>query len=551
MPRKTRKPVGRTEPGRSASSKRATSDQTGWLDSPDWAFGDDDPELNRFHEALATTTLGAYSPDTPPTVFNPLITLNQVPEATLYHEQMHEELTQGTAFGKFFEFLCKLAKSGQHVAEAKMCFDQQWQVQEACATYAGLSIIAHKRPEYLSEAVGRLPSSAHHQAPYKEVFTLVAQHLPIASGDVLLRLQAHVELVRVVGLCSLSNDCLVRFTDPGELTPEGVAAYLETQSPNRRFKEILKKLTNRPLLGGLVREAGKIVRAARGRSRRPLMKRLARLIPHQKTVLSFEDLSLQHGAFLERWKPAFEEKTGTSLIFGVKGSRDPGYVVGRGGTPHQVTPMTAENLREAFVRAREEKEGVWTVIYMEDTTRIGLDLLLYPLGEGVNPSSDRDAARSYYSRGFQSGFFPAQTVLELMESFPELPHAIGFMMWSWRFWDQIAPKTLSYRSKVQVCLDLDLHLDSLKNMLAFRDLGSSARYFIQKWDDRQAVAYLAEPRRAGIYGLQYIPGDAGYIVFLEAARLLGIRELKNPESSVPHIPLLKLMAFPAFLGIRR
>src|SRR5712672_3275652 len=107
----------------------------GPLDWVNWRFRDSEPEISQFNNQLGLTTLGSFTPGQAPTIFNPLVTLNPVPEATLLHEKVHQELTRATTFGLLFEVLFDLAREPHFMSMVKLCHQHQWQVQEACATY--------------------------------------------------------------------------------------------------------------------------------------------------------------------------------------------------------------------------------------------------------------------------------------------------------------------------------------------------------------------------------------------------------------------------------
>jgi len=71
----------------------------------------------------------------------------------------------------------------------------------------------------------------------------------------------------------------------------------------------------------------------------------------------------------------------------------------------------------------------------------------------------------------------------------------------------------------------------------------------------QAVACLADPKRPGIYALQYLAGAVGCSVFRDIVSAFNLRgELAPAKSPILHLPLLRLMAFsavrPSILPVR-
>ncbi len=508
------------------------------------AFHDSHSELDKLNAVI----LGAYSPGGELTVFNPLVTQNEVPEATLAHENIHQELMRATAFGCFFEFLCVWARNNHFVEETRMCFDHQWDVQEACATYEGMALIAHKRPDYLSGALQRLPSSEFDEAPYKEVYARATAVLPIALGSSLARLQAQTTVMLALAHCSLNNDCLVRFRAPQELTVANLTAYLETASPNRRFWQILERLSEMQALEPLVNAIQEVTSGART-SRNPVrdvIRKVAGLLPELQVVVTHMDIKRQHSVFTQQWASMFKQVIGADLEVVSKQPRL-GFIPQAPPPPGPIIYISLQEMRDSFARAREEKLGLWTVVYMPKPEEMHLDIHLYPLGHGGNPVSEGVAAIQFRATGFRSGIFDSAEIMRVFADFPDLPHAITFLKWSWRYWDQIASDSPVLRNAVQTRLDRELLEESVQDMLAFRGLGRSASYFLMKYDDQQAMACVADPNRPGIYGLQYLAGDAGWSIFDAIVAPLGVHYDANLKSLVPHTPLLRLMAFPSFL----
>jgi hypothetical protein len=107
------------------------------------------------------------------------------------------------------------------------------------------------------------------------------------------------------------------------------------------------------------------------------------------------------------------------------------------------------------------------------------------------------------------------------------------------------PRGYSLPAAIEVTLNRALRADWMKLALHFRGLGKRARYQLIRYDDSQFLACLADPERPGPYILQYLAGDVGLHLFAEIAEQEGLRPLES-DFAIPHLPLLKLMAFPAF-----
>lgn len=514
------------------------------FDWTDWRFRDNDPELEQFNNQLGLTTLGSFAPRQAPTVFNPLITLNPVPKATLFHEMTHRELTRATTFGLLFEVLYSLGNLKRFGRLAKICYQHQWQVQEACATYAGLTLIANHQPTYLSEAVSRLPAGKAKEPPYREVFDALAEVVPFVAGEEKSRLMGKAIFVTAIGHCSMNNDCLVRFADPRDLDEEKLVRYLKQESPNRRFKTILTALHGDSSLDATIDRAYRDYAEGRVTPVRPAISQIARLVPDVPIVQTFEDIGVQHARFRQGWRTVW-----ASLPSDQRFNKDGAGTIPQIDIPvdYGPRPLTIEDVREHCADAQKQGHGLWAVINIAEK-RLTLDLMPYLLGVGANPLSDIASAKSVLSVGFKSGQFAVRDVIAVFDEFPSLPSAITFMRGSWFYWGKASNGHCAGMKSIQVCLDRGLSNEGLQIMLAFRNLRKTSKYFILKFDDDQAVAVVADPKVPGYYVLQYLAGDVGVVLFKTFVSDFGIKEMDEYENKVPHIPLLKLMAFPAFLA---
>src|SRR5215472_12610165 len=199
-------------------------------------------------------SLGVYEPGRPPVLYDPRVTGDATSFATLAHEEAHQRLTINTPFGLLHQVLVKAARKGKHGREHAMSIEAQWCVQELCATYAELYAIALRAPKQLDAAIERLPSDALGEAPYREVFEYIRQHLPLEPELGPTRLGAHQLLVYSLAMCSMANDCLLAFAEPAAMTPERFEEYLRRESPALRFERIVARLVESGRLRLLVNE---------------------------------------------------------------------------------------------------------------------------------------------------------------------------------------------------------------------------------------------------------------------------------------------------------
>jgi hypothetical protein len=186
---------------------------------------------------------------------------------------------------------------------------------------------------------------------------------------------------------------------------------------------------------------------------------------------------------------------------------------------------------------------LWAFISIRED-QIKFDLVPYSKREDANPSSD-DASLLAFMNGFLTGQFALREIINVFDEFPDLPHAITFFNGSWYYWEQACADHVAGRKSIQACFDRELSSERLQVMLAFRGLRTTGQYFVMKFDDDQAVAVIVDPKSPGHYVLQYLAGDIGLFIFRTLVSQLGIHEMPAPHTTVPHIPLLKLMALPA------
>lgn len=535
------------------SRKPAKSNESESFDWLNWRFHDNDPELEQFNSQLSLTTMGSYQPGKAPIVFNPLSTHNPVPKATLHHEMMHRELMEATTFGLFFQMIFHLRQVSCFRDMAKLCLENQWQVQEACATYAGLNFIAHHRPEYLSEAIRRLPSGKRHESPYREVFDALANVVPVVAGQPKSRLIGQTIFAAAIGHCSMNNDCLLKFAAPETLNERVLEQYLTQSSPNRRFLKILNAIRGHTKIDFIIERAYRDDAGREVTPVRPAIAQIARLVQNLSIVQTYEEVGEHARRFHQGWDSVLESlQPDDSVDFDTEAlAKIPQIDVPFESVYGLSSGLrTIEDVRKQFVTAQTHNHGLWAVVAInskDPNKAVKLDLLPYPKSLDANPLSDEASAFSFLTIGFRTGTFALQDIIAVFDEFADLPHAITFMHGSWFYWQQASAGHFAGKKTVQVCFDRTLSGEGLQVMLAFSDLRKTGQYFFLKFDDDQAVAVIADPKFPGNYVMQYLAGGIGRELFQNFVLRFGLQEMPAYEAKVPHIPLLKLIAFPAFV----
>jgi hypothetical protein len=505
-----------------------------------WQSQVNDSESAAIEKRTEIRTLGEYEPGHPPVIFNPLSTGDEVPEATLWHEATHGELTRATAFGLFFETLYMLGDADSF--RDLISLAGEWRTQESCATYAGLTMIAYRKPEHVDEAIANLPSERTGQSPYREAFDAVSSVVPIEKNATASRLQALGFFVTGIGRLSMDNDCLMRFSNPATTNLESLRGYLDTQSPDLRFSSILNTLKGRPEIGQIIDAVEREVAANGLNPVRTAMGAIAGLIPEIHLV-SFAQLKEQHAQFRKAWQPVVDRYAPQESD---PETWDQTPKIPAVSATGKLT-MTLDSVREFLVGADAGHYGLWAVIAAQDKSEILLDLMAYQLGQNGNPLSELAAAEAVLHVGFKSGRFSTNKIIEIFDQFPSLPQAITFMGASWYEWEQFAQGHVAGQKSVQVCLTRNLSEISLQVMLAFRNLRSRAKYFLTAFDKDHAFAYFADPNQPGSYGMQYLAGGLGLRLFSQMAEKFDLVEQKDLDTKILHLGLLNLMSLPAFL----
>ena len=409
-----------------------------------------DEEYIAFLQQLNAEVLGQYTPGESPVLFPPLQTQNGFPQATLMHEETHQELMLTTTFGQFTLLLKTLTKVGPFKTEFSMCLKNQWQAHEGAATYAGLTVIANRGREEFEQEVNRLPSRDRGRSPYLELFEFVSRFLPIVPCSGQSRLKAQAATVTALAQCSLNTDCFVRFADPQSLTVKALHQYLIENSPGSRFQKICRALG----ADQIQRLAVELEEFLNSGQENPspgvfVKRRVAASIPQLSFVVEFEEIKAQHRTFCAAWSGKVLELTGEPLELTPRGAQ-PFEIPQRSGAL-DIKPMTLPHFARVLQRCVDDGYGLWAVVYMEDKGKLKLDVFPYRMDVARNPKPEEEAIRKFLDHGFLSGVYEPTGVVSLLRQFPSVPLAITFVKWSWFFLERGGGKSISL-AKLHMCL---------------------------------------------------------------------------------------------------
>ncbi len=140
------------------------------------------------------------------------------------------------------------------------------------------------------------------------------------------------------------------------------------------------------------------------------------------------------------------------------------------------------------------------------------------------------------------GLISTSDILRELGAFPSLPHIAVFVDDSWRRWHQVPGARSRLKSSAQVCRQTHLSLPFVRdNILAFEELGEEAQFFGIRFRPGEISGCFFSERHPSVYGLQKIPTEFGYQLFLNICGELGVQPNQDPASRVP-IGLLSMVA---------
>ena len=378
--------------------------------------------------------LGEYSVGRRPLIYDPIYgKKNSTASATLLHEEVHQSLTINTTFGSFYQTLTVLASHRQHVEEWQACWLEQWGPQEAAATYIELCTVAADYPDEFENAVRRLPSSSLDQPPYREVFDILNQALPIDVGSPRDLLMAQMGIMYVMAHCAFNSCCLSTFATPDRLNPESLKGYLREQSPDARLGYILSKFVAHSSRPAILDRA----RFEIEHQRDPeawLMQAISEIVP-QVCVVSPARFKTESRTFEEAWSryvrefaPNFHFRPSTKRNPLPEIVIDPEVHAKIMAQDSKTVPLNGSILREKLQRARLEGTGVFFSLAMRKLEEVRISLLLFHLSRDVI-YDPRYVVRD--NGGFLVFMLPIEDLFSILKEFPEFPHAATFMKFTW------------------------------------------------------------------------------------------------------------------------
>jgi hypothetical protein len=485
----------------------------------------------------AASRLGFYEPGERPSIVDPTWTANRAAQATVAHEQVHQQLTINTHHGLLTQFLIVLARDGLANASRRACLDEQWSVQELAATYSELAFVRRTMPAEYAASVRGLPTAMLDQPPYRELYERAEELLPV---DVELATAERVTrdlLVLALTGCAMQTGCLRVFVAL-PFDDEAFASYLHRESPHRRFEEVVTTI-GAAELQAMARDA-----AAQfaGDADMQLVMRVIAEFAHDITR-RVRNVPIEDAATLA--KQAQAAKTMMEVI--------------RSGTPVEIRP---EGLRQRpeFVDSPEKRKRIRELLpynavdtraldeWLRRCEQLGGDVHLLVGGAGLQGTPF--AAVCILPPGAPEqlddlrGSIDPPRLLSSLEPFAKVPLAITFAAGAWLEWYQLfseIPRSSWVHARmmraVRICAHRKLSHELVAQLLEFEDLKQDAGVVLMQVSPELFVGCFASPSNVGAYALQKIPSRAALAEFEEIVNALQVPMIE--PAGVPHLELLK------------
>jgi len=495
-------------------------------------------------------TLGYYKPGKRPTIIDPISNAT-IGDATMIHEHVHQTLTINTTYGYLTQVLNILARRGQHIQELQFFEAEQWDVQEAAATYAELCLVARKYADHFDKAVRDLPSESAGDPAYRECFEFLNRLLPIDVKSPASLLIAQGDTIIAMAGSALNSDCLSRFSNPELLNPTSAEAYLREQSPNDRFQRIVQSAatqgTFQELLARHIRE-----REQANTSTQWLVLEIAKIVPDMPIVTTNADFQARVEEFAKAWNPYL-----TSLDIHMRNERAASESLAeilenparlrriQEGFATEKWSLDASILREKLQEARKNRSGIMLAFAMKIKEAVFLELLPYPLGDdGHSPIAGLDSLEHFLKNGgFQGGILRTEDVISILEEFPEFPTAATFYRASLLLWTPQTFNRKCFDNAIVACVETELSKETLDDVLSINKLRTAGKYFFIQLHKDQYAACFINPQRAGLYAIVNAAGEGGMALLNALADQMGVEPFESSAVNIgPHTELLKLMA---------
>jgi hypothetical protein len=500
--------------------------------------------------------LGHYSPGQSPVIYeDPAFTNTRVAVSVLVHERIHQNLSINTAYGLATQLLLMLRRRGLAAQAADICFEEQWSVQELDATYAEMYVVAAGYGEQFNQALQSLPP------PYSQVYEFVASLFPLAPGLPQSLLFARHVVVHGLACCSMQSDCLLYLAAMTQWNEDALIQYLRAESPHTRLVNLVSELQDKNALNVIVEE---VDRASFGEfqskeeispdqlpRRDYLPVALPRILEKVQciNIQKPESFRSQYEAAMASLNRLLSQSTKSPLLRDQLDAMEPSPSILtspkhvaqlRAGLPAQTIGL---ELKQLFQTAADNKFGVWMCLSMYKPEEIWVSVQCYMTSTPPHPSMGGREICQKPLPDKLTCIIPTQSLFDALAAFPSYPHVVCFIKRSWIVWNTIPEARLLFNHCVRICVELELSVAQLKQLLAFGSIGNDASYFIMKVRRKRAAIFVNQ-NLSDIYAIQMIAREEWLGLFVRLADECGVAGAPNsvgPESLSPHVDLLQMM----------
>lgn len=494
--------------------------------------------------------LGSYEPGKLPVIYNVGRELrNDVDQVAVeVHEGTHQTLLVNTPFG----LLTQLVRSAGS-ASTMACHMEQWSVQELDATFAELVIVAIGFPEEFERRRRGLPSASLDEPPYRELFDLMSEALPVEPGIPHPVLFARYLVVHALAVCSLYSDCLNDVARRRSWKDVALANYIRSVSPNKRFQKLLDELRPSGALDAIVDTvADELGSEYRERSAAELRESA---VPQVDCFPRALDLIVKSVSTVPIHEPSrFAEGAQAAAKVLAKGRTQLKTMQSDPLPEFRDSPVYMDRLRAAMPErttgaalaeflsvARERGLGVWLKVSLRDLEDVWLMAHTYALAEPPHPGDLPPGV--VLPEDLSQTIMPLTALSDVLESFPEFPHLIEFIKGSWTFWYAIPGAVERIAGSVRIVWDSELSWESLSHILSFDGLSAGAVSFrFGRKGSGRSIAVFASRSAPGSYGIVRVPAGRGIEVYEDLTQTHGVQLVAYEDVSwIPHLRLLKMI----------
>jgi len=500
-----------------------------------------------------SVTQGRFVPGGSPTAYFPPAGGEQV-GAVLAHEWIHQNLFHNSRFGMFTILLSDAERQRPGCATQLriMCHGEQWSVQEGDATHGELQWVAAYQPDRFAEVRRSLPSLILDQPPYREVYDAIAAVFPIDPALPPATLFGHWHLVHALACCSLDSNCLVYAAELDQWDQNTVIEYVLDHSPHNRFVSLVNELLRSGAMDQLL---GTSIAVSNPQGPQHPGHPPAESFP---TILRLVRSRVPAGFLDSAPLPTSVHAAATQLerLLGVHlpvKFQEPLPAFSLQQSPELVAqyprellvPRDSGALEQLFCTAAKAGHGVWLSIGIVKESEAWVGAKAYLLAEAGTPHPRVGGLRPGEPPPpppFEQ-VIPMATLLRSLDRYPQFPHVVSFIRFSWKRWQAIPATAGRLTASVRVHLLTDLLEEELR--LVMPDLGGSGRFFIihDRPNTEEFSIPIFNPDVPGVYAIQRIMGYAVLGIFhkiAKTARLLPVDSETNVSSV--HAGLLMMLS---------